>query len=331
VFWVPLAFLWGARVLLTRKVDVIYSSSPPHSCHLATFLLAKCFRKPYVIDFRDPWFVGPTPSPRGAVRRAMESLQPRLKRAVVTGAGKVIAVSRGERDELKAEFPEIEGGRFAYITNGYDADDFANVPPVARDPSKFVLTHAGTIYAGVANEFFESLELLLRGRPNVKEVLRINLIGANYTASNCQIAHLIRTGTIVNHGFQPHARALQYAAASDVLVILAGGDVYLPSHLPAKVFEYMRLGRPILAVTREGELSRLLHASGLGVVVPPKEPLGLAAAIWHLYARARAKELRLKPNWNVIETFERRVLTASLASALDEARSTTAEVQARAR
>lgn len=314
--WVPLAFLWGAWILTTRRVDVIYSSSPPHSCHLATWLLAKCFRKPYVIDFRDPWRVS---SPDVPGRRRRGGIQPRLKRAVISGAAKIVAVSQGEREGLRAEFPEIEANRFVTITNGYDEDDFRQLAPAPRDPSRFVLTHAGTIYSRAADELFEALELLLRARPELQGVLRVDLVGASYIADARKPVRLIRNGTVVEHGVQPHAVALRRAAASDVLLLLLGGDDFPSSHLPAKTFEYLRLGRPILAVTREGDLSRLLAACGIGVTVPPKNPALLAETIGSLHDAIRTGRPTLEPRWEVIAAFERRLLTARLADALDEA------------
>jgi glycosyltransferase involved in cell wall biosynthesis len=319
VFWVPFAFFRAARVLITRRVDVIYSSSPPHSCHLAGSLLARCFRKPHVVDFRDPWFVKDSVRPHGMLPPPFPILQRLLKRAVVTGASRVIAVSSGERDELSSEFPSIDGRRFLYITNGYDPDDFKDLVPSGRDRSQFILTHTGTIYPGVADEFFAAVELVVGTHPELESKLRVNLLGGVDPSSNETAARLIRAGIIANHGFKPHATALQCAQASDVLVVLVGGDFFLPSHLPAKVFEYMRLGKPILAVTREGDLARLLAATGAGVVVPPKDPARLAGVIWDLYTRCQDGQLNLSPDCKVIEGFQRRSLAAALATALDEA------------
>ena len=45
LFWVPFAIFRGIRILLSRRIDVIYCSTPPHSSHIAAFLLAKAFRK----------------------------------------------------------------------------------------------------------------------------------------------------------------------------------------------------------------------------------------------------------------------------------------------
>ena len=318
VFWVPFAFLWGAWLLTTRRVNVIYSTSPPHSCHLAGLLLATCFRKPFVADFRDPWFVAGSLRAPGAKPVAFEPLQSRFKRAVVSRASKVIAVSPGERDELRAEFPVLDDGRFVYLTNGFDPDDFADRDAGDSLPRRFVLSHTGTIYSGAGREFFAAIELLLRDSPELRPALRVNLAGAVSYHGDDTLERLRRAGVVVSRGFQSHADALRIASASDVLVILCGGDSFLPSHLPAKVFEYMRLGRPILAVTPDGDLSRLLATTGTGIAVRPNDPERLATAIHRLYVRSGQAQKPERPP-AAVAAFDRSLLAGHLASVLDAA------------
>lgn len=311
VFWVPFAFLWGARVLLTQRVDVIYSSSPPHSCHLAAYLLAKCFRRPYVLDFRDPWDV-----PLKRTRRACR-FQVALKRTVVANAAGIVAVSPGERNDLIQEFPHLDSRRFTSITNGYDPDDFTNLEICGHEPCRFQLTHTGTIYSKAGSEFFEAMRLLVKRHPDLSHILRVNLIGSVPTEYEDSVKFLSREGILGDFGFKPHKTALQHALKSDALVILLGGDRFPPAELPAKVFEYLYCGKPILAVSKEGDLSRLLARSGTGTLVPPNDPVQLADAIWGLVTTWRLGRLRVIPDWDFVTMFNRRFLAGQLSSVLD--------------
>ena len=168
IWWVPLAIMRGARVLLTERVDVIYSSSPPHSSHLAAYVLAKCFRKPHVVDFRDPWVTG-----TGVLQR----WQAYAKRQVMTNAARLVVVSPGEPDDLRAELPQLDAGRMAVLTNGYDPDDFGTGTSAPRDPRHFTITHAGTLYRETGQELFHALEQVIEADPGLRHVLRVNLIG----------------------------------------------------------------------------------------------------------------------------------------------------------
>jgi len=317
VFWLPFALLGGFWILLGQKVDVIYSTSPPHSSHIAAFLLARCFRKPYILDFRDPWYVGGLAENPSKKLTWVLKLEAHAKRRIINGAAKVICVSKGEREELQKEFPEIEAERFAFITNGYDPADFSLVIPEGRPTDKLTLTHAGTIYTGAAGEFFEALLQLLRDRPGVENMIQVRLLGE----ISQEYVEIVRTlaskGIVQIYGLQPHATALRMMMETDVAVILLGGNTFLSSEIPAKVFEYLFVGKPILAIAEEGDLTEILRQSGLGIVVRPRSPENVADALWALVADHAAGRLTRMPNKSYIRSFERAVLTERLARMLD--------------
>jgi len=310
VFWVPFAVLKGARILLRENIDVIYCTSPPQSSHIAAFLLAKCFRKPYVLDFRDPW--RPT-----ATRRWVRKGETRAKKAIVKNAAKVISVSRGERDEMRQEFPELDPAHFTFITNGYDPSDFRIG---TKEPSgKMTLIHAGTIYPGTGAEFFAALDQLVREHPGIETKIHVPLIGeiaAEYAES---VRSLEASGLVRAYGPQPHATALEMVLGSEVLVILQGGDRFLPSHIPAKVFEYLCARKPIVAIAKAGDLTEIVTKSGLGIVASPHSVEALKRILWDLYTDYAAGRLARVPNDAYIRSFERPALAQQLAMILDEA------------
>jgi glycosyltransferase involved in cell wall biosynthesis len=317
IFWLPFALLKGIGILLRRKVDVIYSTSPPHSSHIIAFLLARLFRRPYVLDFRDPWYVsGSARNPDNKVR-ALLTLETHTKRAIVRGAAKVICVSKGERDELRAEFPEVDYEHFTYITNGYDPTDLAAAGSVVDRSQQLSLIHAGTIYPGIAGEFFGALRRLVETDPVTAQSIQVQLLGEIADDYADTVRSLESTGIVKVQGLQPHARTLQMVQASDVLVILMGGTTFLPSHLPSKVFEYLHARKPILAIAEEGELTEILRQSGLGIVVRPQSADSVADALRDLVADHAAGQLTRVPNQSYIRSFERAVLTKRLARMLD--------------
>ena len=319
VFWVPAAFFRGARVLLTRRVDVIYSSSPPHSSHVAAFLLARCFGKPHVVDFRDPWIVNGSTRPPGFSQGPLMRVQTRVKRAILANAANVVVVTPGEPDELRAEFPRLAERRIAVITNGYDEEDFSTAATDEPDPAHVTITHTGTIYGETGQEFFEAIEQLVEANGHLKDALRINLIGVDDGGDRAPVRRLAAAGILRSRGSQPHAAALAWARRSDVLLLLSRSGTHGSSHIPAKVFEYLAIGRPILAIAEPGALTEILDRSGLGVTVRPGDVQEIQRTILSLYARWRAGTLRGRADGSYIKRFDRRVLTERFAAVLEEA------------
>ena len=318
LLWVPIAFMRGARILLTRRVDVVYSSSPPHSSHLTGYLLAKIFRKPHVTDFRDPWVINGHSNgvSRGDV---LKRWQLRARRAVLTNAAKITVVSPGEPQELRTTVPELDYGRIAVVTNGYDPEDFPSGDDVAPDPARFTMTHAGTIYRETGRAFFDALERVVEQDPQLCQTLRLNLVGDIDPAHAEAIGRLEASGVVRALGLQPHHLTLGLLRGSDVLLLLQRGGTSRASHLPAKVFEYLHIGKPIFAIGADGALRELLESSGLGMTADPDDVEGIAEAIRVLCRNVRRGHLRLLPNRAYIERFDRRALTERFARVLDEA------------
>lgn len=317
IFWVPFAIAKGGYVVIKHKVDVIYCSSPPHSSHLIAFVLGKTLRKPYVLDFRDPWNVHKADGDTNLIVRGLYKLEAATKKLIIRNAAKIISATQGERDELKNEFPELDDDRFTFITNGYDPVDFEGIAPNTKTSDKLHITHAGTIYSGVGKEFFAALEKILDEDPHIVNALQVQLLGGKADEYNVTVNRLAAAGLVKDYGLQPHEEALKLLLGSDVLLILRGGLQFKSSHIPAKVFEYMGIGKPILAITSEGGLSEIVEKSQHGIIIPPSSVTKVKECILDLCARHKSNQLHMQGDKNYIKSFERESLTRELAMQLN--------------
>ena len=67
---------------------------------------------------------------------------------------------------------------------------------------------------------------------------------------------------------QPHIEAIKLSKNSDMLLIATGlGPKTRPGWTPSKLYEYLGCRVPILAVTREGELSEIIRKTNSGYIV----------------------------------------------------------------
>lgn len=320
VFWMPFALIAGSWVLARRRFDVIYCSSPPHSSQMLGYLLARLHRKPFVLDFRDPWYVvGSARPPNGNRPGWISKWEARRKRVIVMSAAQIVCVSSGERRELLAEIPELDPARVSVITNGFDPDDSRGAEAVSEDPDRVVLLHAGTIYPGVADELFGALEVLDQEEPATARRIRLDLIGDIAFEYLPAVDRLAKRGLVRNLGMVSHARALGMMKASDVLVILMGGDKYEASHLPSKSFEYLQSNQPILAVAQRGELSAILEHAGRAEIVPPRDVGALVAALRRIVSGMREGPISTSRDEAYVARFHRRALSSQLAEVLRKA------------
>ncbi len=85
-------------------------------------------------------------------------------------------------------------------------------------------------------------------------------------------------------GYVPDDRLGELLATGDVHAVPLRRGLARVS-VPSKTYSILAAGRPVVAAIDAGtEVPRILAASGAGVVVPPDDPAGFAAAVAELVA-----------------------------------------------
>ena len=322
---------WAARArraaekrLARGDIDVVLSSSPPDSAHLAVpapppdrVASVAGRRRPWVVDFRDPW-VGL--HFREPPTRLHAWRQTALERGVIRGASLVLAASRTHADDLEQRFPGGTPGRprVVHLPNGFepDTDDGQERAP-APDPGHFVLAWTGTLSqmpdAGV---FLEALHDLFARRPEARRRIRATLAGPFDADYADRAAALGLTGIVSFPGPLAHADARALQRAADVLVLWKPRGYR--TMVPGKLYEYLDAGRPLLAVLdAEDECAALVRRAG-GTVSPAGDRAALAIEIERRYLawRAGGRAPGERPAW--LDAYTRAALGARLAGLLDD-------------
>jgi glycosyltransferase involved in cell wall biosynthesis len=318
VGWVPFAVAAGWNAVRRWGIDAIYSTSPPPSTHLIAGALHRLTGLPWIADFRDPWIEeGQHPRP-GSLRYRVEK---RMEGDVLRGATRVVATTPRLRAELSGRYPSIDPGKFRVITNGYDESDFSALAPVGPAP-RFELVHAGLVTPEFRDPapFLESVAALVADPDVDRSTVRVTFLGGGpfleserfrRTLEDPRLAGLVEVAGRVPHG---EALAIQHRAA--VLVLLQASED-TKTLIPAKAFEYIRLGRPILSLTPPGATTEILEGLPLCEVANPDEPQALRAALRRLYRAWLTAPTEARPP-DAARQFERSELTRQLARLLDE-------------
>jgi glycosyltransferase involved in cell wall biosynthesis len=111
-----------------------------------------------------------------------------------------------------------------------------------------------------------------------------------------------------------HRDAVAAMLSARVLLLLEQDSERGRLVLPGKAFEYLRAGRPILAVVpRGGAAARFVRETGAGIAVDPASPGEIAEGL----ARLLDGEPGPRPTVASAARYERRVLTAELGALFD--------------
>jgi hypothetical protein len=328
IVWVPGAWWQGRRLARREGVSVIYTSSPPNSCQVAGLLLKRATGLPWIADFRDPWTEGIRRKEAYARTPWRGRIEAALERAVLTRADHVLLTTEKTREQYLARYPELPADKFSVVTNGFDPADFALPPTPERllDPGRFHLTLTGNVEAMFdAMPFFAALDELRREDEGVRAHLAVNFIGTKRGKYDGVIRERGLEEAVRYVGYVPHQTCLRYLAESDAL-FLCQIPVYesASTKLSGKLFEYLYMRKPILALTLPGLTTEILARSGLGTAVAPDDTAGIKRALLDLYRAWYRGYGRPGANEEYIGSFDRARQVERLAALADRLAATSA-------
>ncbi|HVB99757.1 MAG TPA: glycosyltransferase, partial [Candidatus Dormibacteraeota bacterium] len=188
-------------------------------------------------------------------------------------ADRIVVMVPEHAEQLRQQF-RLPPEKLAVVRNGFFEEDFASLESLPRrslDAGFVHLGHFGTVYPGNQGLFFEALADLLNQRPWLGKRLRLHIVGA---ASEQVLREVQQDGLreiTEIHGFLPHVETLQMMRACHCLLLFWGRRDFSRLAVAGKTYEYLRIGRPILAVTSEGGVKQLVQAEQAGWVVPPDD------------------------------------------------------------
>jgi glycosyltransferase involved in cell wall biosynthesis len=289
--WALTAIPAGIRLVREHGIDVVISTSPPPSTHLIAAAVARATGAKWVADLRDSLLQHAHRRADTVATKAKAATQRRVARLVASRADAITCVSEAIAQETRALRPR---GRVVTIANGCDFDDVAGLE---RHPSdRFRLTHAGSFFGRRDPRPF------LRALHDSELDVVARFLG-DFRPSDREWAESLGLGDRLELlPYAPRTTSLALQRDSEALLLLipdAGGRGR--GVLSGKVFEYVSVGRPILAlVPPDGAAAELIRETGAGVVAPPDDMAAIRVALEELHTRWRdggLPDVDLSPEW----------------------------------
>jgi len=315
ILWLPFAIYSSIKMIRRQKVEIIYTTSPPHSAHLGGFIISKLTGIKWVADFRDDWAGGESqPSPtifHTFINRLLEKI-------VLKHADRVVAMCDHLKESLLSKNGYVlKKSKFATIMNGYDRDDFLQFLKLSSH-EKFTITHCGSIsHVSNPKPFLKAISKLFKDRPELRASMQVKFIGTDIfnTLDNLLLKFELNQ-FIPSIQYLPHPEALEEVMRSHVLLltIFKKTDEEI---ITGKVFEYLASGKPILLISSNGEVARMLQKHNRGTVVANDDIQGIQEAIFNYFQLFKNGRFRFAQPLSLRE-FDREYLTGKLAKLFSE-------------
>ena len=182
----------------------------------------------------------------------------------------------------------------------------------------YIVGHFGALYPAIRtpDTFLGAFSEALEENPDFHDSVKVHFYGADdYTCSK-SFQDLIDTLGIASmveyHHYIDHDRVLLKMASVDLLLLLQP-HCSTNYQIPAKLYEYIAVRRPLLAVAPEGSAtSRLVKKYNLGTVCDPDDRASIKSAI----AQALKGEIKL-PDEDVVNKFSARHMAGKLVEVMN--------------
>jgi glycosyltransferase involved in cell wall biosynthesis len=304
--WLPFALAAARR----QTYDVAYSSSGPFTTHVAGLLLSRLTRKPWVAELRDGWYRwNRAIFPDYPVWR--DKLERRLEAAVIRTADRVILVTDRMADAFRCQYVDLPADHFGVVSNGFDPEQFGHLSPVPTQAGWHLL-HAGALYYGRSlASFLEGVRRVREVNPQFASDFRLRLLGTFDGAALREVGLESYIEVLPQTG---HAAAIDAMRAADALLLVANTTPGAEATVPGKLFEYLAVGRPVLAIApAQSSTADVLHRTGGGWLADAGSVESIACALQRAYG-----EREPRPDPTEVARFDRRRLAGDLAHVLDE-------------
>lgn len=304
VWWVKPSIRYLKDYVKKHPVDAIISTGPPHSMHLIARGLQRATGLPWIADFRDPWtgidFYGQLSLTTWADRK-----HHRLERDVLTHADRVVTVSWSWAKDLEA----LGAKNVEVITNGFDRADVPKETVAVDD--RYSLVHIGSMSATRdLPGLWKVLAAIAEKDPLFCERFVLRFVGPvdHSVVESATAAGL--GGHIERLGRVSHAVAMHEMQRARVLLLPINDTPNSAGILPGKLYEYLSVGRPILAIGPSGgDVARVL---GNAHQLHPRDPAPSSQAdIRSLFDRQGPVV------GHTIEQYDRRELARAMAELLN--------------
>ena len=282
VLWLPNLYKAGKKALKEEKYDLIYVSCGPFSSAVAARSLSKHYKLPYILEMRDYWTLLSDYNLQGTYFNRLFSRYTEKK--LLQDASLIVTATEGIAEDISEQFGNFLKEKTFILYNGHDEEDFLSLPAFSTDKSKYILSYFGALYAK------RSLKWLLKA---LQDLRKENKLPPNFSLRLYGNYHIETLQEIKQSGIEDlvkiipqlsHQQAISAMLSSDALLLLINSDSPKGT-LTSKVFEYLRTGKPILAlVPQNGEAGKLLKESGQNYICPMESPSAIKICAEKLFA-----------------------------------------------
>lgn len=270
-FWKKRAKKYADRIVSITRPDIIMVTYPPIETLELGLYFKERYNIPIIADFRDGLIFEAIEEKRISKYSCIKKHYESIEQKTATGAFAITTVS----PQISKYFENKYGcNTVSTITNGYDPDDFLDIPrPEWMKRSKVNILYTGRFSLAESQRdisyFFEGVQKLVRDNTELKNKFMVHLVGEFTRKEKKELQDLIKSKIVRLHALVEKNVALSFQNHADLLLLFTSPNrTYMA---PGKLYEYLYSQTPILALTSETFAEDIVKKTGSGWVIHPRD------------------------------------------------------------
>lgn len=258
------ASFWAACLIIIKlffsqkAFNAIVSTYGPTSAHLLGTLAKFLFRKAiWLADYRDLWMSGSYYSDKK--QGVKHKLKEFVEKVALRDANILTTVSSG----LKENLEHFHHKSVEVVYNGYEPIT-QSLTPVKPNDNIIQVCYTGNMY-------MERSPLLLlqviaeQHQKQPQPLIKLVIAGVVGDDVKLQLKQYEDAGLVEYKGKLPREASYDLQRSSDYCLLVENYDATLKGVLTGKVFEYIGMGKPVIAlgVAEKSEMAQVIDKSGL--------------------------------------------------------------------
>lgn len=270
--WLPLLWLHRRSVIAYARQfnpDVVWSTADPWSSHWLGRTVAKALRVKWVADFRDPWMLCPVRNQRRS--RLTQVYDRRIERRWINDADKIIFTSCVTEERYRLFYP-ASASRMSTIYNGFENMVYEEM---TQRPHKSSANEIRIVFLGAFRWLSPAIPVIamLKRLKEINDGINPSVKIISFAPLTDQDRILAESAGVLSH-FEVHKPVYGNAMLDELLtydILLVSASEMRNDIIPAKLWDYMPIGRPVLSLATNSEISHILHDTGIGIQLSPQD------------------------------------------------------------
>ena len=319
--WIPFAVKAGLKICKNKSIDAIYTTSPPHSSHLAGLILSRMKKIPWVADFRDPWTLNAYRW-NSVIDNLLTKIERLAEKTVYVNSSAILANTKANRKNMLKAFPFIKKDKVIHLPNGWEEFTENDIYD-AKKNERLAIVHAGTFYPKFKPyALFYALSAWKKGKIssdvsfNISDI-KVILIGSNDTETKNIIRVLDIEDIVEIHPWVAQVDAHRLMCRADMLLATLGTGKESSTYIPSKLFEYIAARKPIIGFFPEGAAAEFIRETNTGTLFTDDTPEPIVEFLNQMIQQKKKGQIIYSPNMSAVDGYHIKSIVNKLATTID--------------